>query len=118
MRLLPLLLLAACGATRVATVDRQPGIDGSWSEGNSSLDISGSVATLSFEGRLFVFENVGRLRGTITEEEVHLSWPGLRVTASKDEIAFATDKGEVKRELKELPKGSRHRWRDGQLEPG
>lgn len=117
MRLLPLLLLAAC-ATRVATVDRQPGIDGSWSEGSSSLDISGSVATLTFEGRIFVFEGVGRLRGTITEDEVRLSWPGLSIAADDDRIEIRGEKGEVKRPLAELPKGSRYRWRDGQLAPG
>jgi hypothetical protein len=117
VRLLPLLLLAAC-ATRGATVDRQPGIDGSWSEGGSSLDITGSVATLTFEGRIFVFEGVGRLRGAITEDEVHLSWPGLSIEADRDQITVVGEKGEVKRPLASLPKGSRHRWRDGQLEPG
>jgi hypothetical protein len=117
VRLLPLLLLAAC-ATKVATVDRQPNIDGSWSEGGSSLDITGSVATLTFDGRVFVFENVGRLRGTITEDEVRLSWPGLSIHATRADIRVAGEKGEVTRPLASLPKGSRHRWRDGQLEPG
>jgi len=118
VRLLPLLLLLAACATRVATVDRQPGIDGSWSEGTSSLDITGSVATLSFEGRIFVFENVGRLRGTITKNEVHLSWPGLGITADRERIALSGERGEVKRPLAELPKGGRFRWRDGDLKPG
>lgn len=117
MRLLPLLLLAAC-ATRIATVDRQAGIDGSWSEGTSSLDITGSVATLSFDGRLFVFEGVGRLHGMISKDEVHLSWPGLRISADKEQIVLAGEKGEVRRPLASLPKGTRYRWRDGQLEPG
>ncbi len=117
MRLFPLLLLAAC-ATRVATVDRQPGIDGSWSEGTFSLDITGSVATLSFDGRIFVFENVGRLRGTITQEEVRLSWPGLSITADRDRIVIAGGKAEVKRPLAELPRGGRFVWRDGELKPG
>jgi hypothetical protein len=117
VRLLPLLLLGAC-ATKVATVDRQPAIDGSWSEGGSSLDITGSVATLTFDGRVFVFENVGRLRGSIAEDEVRLSWPGLSIQADRTQIRVASEKGEVTRPLASLPKGSRHHWRDGQLEPG
>jgi hypothetical protein len=118
VRLLPLLLLLGACASHGATVDRQPNIDGSWSEGTSSLDISGSIATLSFEGRILVFEGVGRLRGTIKEDEVHLSWPGLSITADRDRIEIKSEQGEVKRPLSELPKGSRHRWRDGQLAPG
>ncbi len=117
MRLLPLLLLAGC-ATKLATVDRQPGIGGSWSEGKSSLDITGSTATLSFQGRLFVFEEVGRLRGTIGEEEVRLAGSGVRISADPERISFATQKGEVTRPLASLPAGSRFVWRDGDLKPG
>jgi hypothetical protein len=117
VRLFPLLLLAAC-ATRVATVDRQPGIDGSWTEGKSSLDITGGVATLSFQGRLFVFGDVGRLRGTITEDEVRLAGSGLRIAADPERIVFSTAKGETSRPLKELPAGGRFRWSDGELKPG
>lgn len=117
MRLLPLLLLAAC-ATKLATVDRQPGIDGSWSEGTSSLDISGAVTTLSFKGRLFVFDDVGRLRGTIAEDEVRLAGSGLRISADPERIVFSTPKGNFERPLSSLPAGSRFVWRDGALRPG
>lgn len=117
MRLLPLLLLAAC-ATKLATVDRQPGIDGSWSEGKSSLDISGSTATLSFQGRLFVFEAAGHFRGTIAEDEIRLAGPGLRITADPERIVFSAGKTEVVRPLASLPAGSRFLWRDGDLKPG
>ncbi|MFI5402045.1 MAG: hypothetical protein ACHQ1G_03840 [Planctomycetota bacterium] len=117
MRLLPLLLLAAC-ATRFATVDRQPGIDGSWSEGTSSLDISGSKAVLSFEGRLFVFDAPGNVHGTILEDEVWLAGEGLEITADRERIVFSTKTGEVARPLASLPAGSRFLWRDGELKPG
>ena len=99
-------------------MDRQPGIDGSWSEGKSSLDISGAVATLSFRGRLFVFDDVGRLRGTIAEDEVRLAGSGLRIAADPERIVFSTPKGDVARPLASLPPGGRFRWRDGALNPG
>ncbi len=117
MRFLPLLLLAAC-ATKLATVDRQPGIDGSWSEGSSSLDITGPTATLSFQGRLFVFGVDGHLRGTVAAKEVRLVGPGLRIEADRDRIVIAGGKAEVKRPLAELPRGGRFVWRDGELKPG
>ena len=99
-------------------MDRQAGIDGSWSEGKSSLDISGAVATLSFKGRLFVFDDVGRLRGTIAEDGIRLAGSGLRITADPERIVFSTSKGEVERPLASLPPGSRFRWHDGELKPG
>lgn len=99
-------------------MDRQPGIDGSWSEGSSSLDISGRVTTLSFKGRLFVFDDVGHLRGTLAEDEVRLAGSGLRIAADPERIVFSTPSGNIARPLASLPAGSRFAWRDGELKPG
>jgi len=116
LRTLSLLLLAGCAA-RFATVDRQPGLYGSWNEGSATLDISGSTATLGFQGRLFVFEGVTWLRGRVGEEEVDLSGEKLRIHADKERISVRDGKAATDRPLSTLPAGSRFAWQDGRLDP-
>jgi hypothetical protein len=114
--LLPL-LLAACAADFV-TVDRQPGLQGSWSLEHASLDVEGSTATLSFEGRLFVFERVDWLRGRITKEQVDLSGAGgLRIHVDKERIVIREGRAAADHPLASLPPGSRFAWQDGALKP-
>jgi hypothetical protein len=118
VRPLPLLaLFAACAGERVR-VDRQPGLDGSWGQGAAQLDVTGSTATLAFHGRLFVFEGVGPLRGSLGEDEVVLAGGGVRIRVDAERVVVAEGGREVVRPLAELPRGSRHVWRDGDLRPG
>jgi hypothetical protein len=117
VRLLPLLLLAACAADFV-TVDRQPGFNGSWSLDDMSLDVEGSTATLSFDGRLFVFEGVDWLRGRIAKEGIDLSGAGgFRVHVDKERIVVRDGRIAADHPLASLPKGSRFAWQDGALKP-
>ncbi len=117
MRVLLPLLLAGCAADFV-TVDRQPGLNGSWSLERSSLDIQGSTATLSVEGRLFVFEGVDWMRGRIAKEEVALAGAGgLRVRADKERIVIRQGSAMADHALASLPPGSRYAWHEGALTP-
>jgi hypothetical protein len=113
-RLSPLLLVAAC-ATPPATVDRQPGIDGSWSQGQAQLDVTGAVATLAFHGRILVFDAKERLRGQIHEDEVDLMTGRLRVHVDEKHLEINDGKASVKRSLAEIPAGTRFAWKDGEL---
>jgi hypothetical protein len=114
--LLPLLLLAGC-ATEFVDVDRQPGLEGRWNEGATSLDVSGSTATLTFLGRLFVFENVTWLRGQMAEKDLYLTGERLHIHADETEISIVDGKVASTRPLAELPAGSRFAWHDGMLQP-
>ena len=110
-------VLAGCAADFVM-VDRQPGLNGSWSLERTSLDIQGSTATLSVEGRLFVFEGVHWMRGRIGKEEVALSGAGgLRVLADRERIMIRQGSAMADQPLAALPPGSRFAWRDGALTP-
>lgn len=116
-RLLLPLLAAACAAAPVS-VDRQPGIDGSWTQGPAQLDITGTTATLSFHGRILVFTPLARVRGQIQEDDVTLVCDRLRLHIDKERLEIEEGKARVTRPLAELPAGSRFTWRDGQLNPG
>jgi hypothetical protein len=116
VRALPLLVLAACAADFV-TVDRQPGLAGSWSLGGTSLDVEGSTATLSVAGRLFVFEGVEWLRGRIDEEAVVLSGARLRIRVDKERIMIRDGRVAAEQLLASLPAGGRFAWQDGTLRP-
>lgn len=99
-------------------VDRQPGLDGSWGLGQTSLAVQGSTATLSLGGRLFVFEGVDWLRGRIDEEEVMLSGAGgLRIRADGERIVIRQGSALADHPLASLPPGGRLAWRDGALVP-
>jgi hypothetical protein len=117
VRLLPLLLLAGC-AKALVTVDRQPGFDGSWSLNDTALDVEGPTATLSFGGRLFVFDGVDWLRGRIGKEEVMLTGAGgLRIRADKERIVIREGRALADHPLASLPPGGRFAWHDGTLTP-
>lgn len=79
--------------------------------------MSGSLATLGFKGRLFVFERVSWLRGRIAEDEVVLSGEGLQIQADKERISIREGKTAADRPLASLPAGARFGWQDGSLRP-
>jgi len=115
--LLPLLLLAGCAQT-IVTVDRQPGFNGSWSLEGASLDVQGSTATISYGGRLFVFEGVDWLRGQIDKDGIMLAGAnGFRVRVDKERIVIRDGKLAADQPLASLPAGERFAWQDGTLKP-
>ena len=115
--LLPLLLAAGCAST-IETVDRQPGFNGSWSLEGTSLDVQGSTATISFGGRLFVFEGVDWLRGQIDKEGIMLAGAdGFRVTVDKERIVIRDGRLAADQPLASLATGGRFAWQDGTLKP-
>lgn len=117
MRALLPLLLAGCAAS-FATVDRQPGFNGGWSFEGTSLDVQGSTATISFEGRLFVFEGVDWLRGRIAKGEIVLTGAsGFRVRIDRERIQVRDGRLMADEPLASLPEGGRFAWRDGSLVP-
>jgi hypothetical protein len=118
VRLLPLLVLVAAGcAQTIVTVDRQPGFNGGWGLDGTSLDVQDSTATISYGGRLFVFEGVDWLRGQIDKDGIMLSGAdGFRVAVNKDRIMIRDGKLAADRPLASLPAG-RYGWQDGALRP-
>jgi len=117
MRLSPLLLLVAGCSTSYLTVDRQPGFEGSWSFDSSSLDVSGSTATLTFAGRLFVFEGVSWMRGRMEKHAVILNGEKLRIRADEERIWIREGGRTADVPLSTLPAGARFVWQDGRLNP-
>jgi len=117
---LPILLLtlaAACTSARV-TVDHQQGIDGAWQmpEGKTpTLDATGDEVTLRYCDRIFVFPMVS-CRGYLSEEEVRLESPGIRVRLTPDHVHVEDDDSRTDLPMDEMPVNKRLVYRGGDFE--
>jgi hypothetical protein len=106
-------------------VDRNRGIDGAWDVpfegGMVRLDATGTVVTLDFRGRTFVFHGLTAFRGELGPDQVYLRATEMQIAVTAEYLqvqafgSLAEGHGETLRwPLADLP--SRVVWRDGKLD--
>jgi len=112
-----LCVLAACGIGKRVSVDRQRDIDGAWAikKGKTHLDVSGSVATLFFMERTFVFEGVTSLRGLLEKKLVQLRGEHMKIHLNPERVEVIRDKERVALPMAQVPVGGRVLYTDGKL---
>jgi hypothetical protein len=112
-----LCVLAACGFGKQASVDRQRDIDGAWAikKGETHLDVTGSVATLFFMERTFVFEGVTSLRGVLEKKLVQLRGEHMKIHLNPERVEVIRDKERVALPMAQVPVGGRVLYTDGKL---
>ncbi len=112
-----LLLVAACGFGKRVGVDRQRDIDGAWAikKGETRLDVTGKVATLFFQERMFVFEGIGSLRGILEKKQVQLRGEEIRIHLDLERVEVTRGREKLTLPLAQVPVGGRARYADGKL---
>ncbi|MHC4818101.1 MAG: hypothetical protein ACYTF8_08605 [Planctomycetota bacterium] len=114
-----LCVVAACGFGKRAGVDRQRDIDGAWAikKGETRLDATGTVATLFFMERTFVFEGVTSLRGMLEKKQVQLRGEKITIHLNPErlEVVHGKEKQKLTLPLAQVPVGGRARYADGKL---
>ncbi|MHC4137331.1 MAG: hypothetical protein ACYTDU_02590 [Planctomycetota bacterium] len=112
-----LCVLAACGLGKRAGVDRQRDIDGAWAikKGETHLDATGSVATLFFMERTFVFEGMTSFRGVLEKKQVQLKGEHIKIHLNPERLEVVRGKEKLTLSLTQVPVGGRVRYADGKL---
>lgn len=112
-----LCVVAACGFGKRVGVDRQRGIDGAWAikKGETRLDVTGTVATLFFQERTFVFEGTMSLRGILEKKQVQLRGEEIRIHLDLERLEVLRGKEKLTLPLAQVPVGGRVRYADGKL---
>ena len=112
-------MLAACAIGKTAGVDRQRDIDGAWAikNGETRLDATGTVATLFFLERTFVFEGMTSIRGVLEKKEVQLRGERIKIhiTPERLEVVHGRERERLALPLTQVPVGGRVRYADGKL---
>jgi hypothetical protein len=111
--------VAACGFGKRVGVDRQRHIDGAWAtrKGETRLDATGTVATLFFQERTFVFEGVTAFRGVLEKKQVQLKSERIRIRLDPErlEIVHGKERKRLALPLAQVPVGGRVRYAFGKL---
>ena len=100
-------------------MDRQRDIDGAWAikKGETRLDATGSVATLYFQERTFVFEGMTAFRGVLEKKQVQLKGERIQIRLDLErlEVVHGKERKKLTLPLAQVPVGGRVRYAKGKL---